>query len=115
MKLLQRLITFACILAAPFTHAAEKPAGNAPADANKSAETASPGYETAKQIKAMPPCKATVEEHHSCYSIFRTADGKKFSIGSPAATQDVVQFLQTLKNGQTYKFPSVFLDYQKKK
>jgi hypothetical protein len=40
MKLLQRFTTLACILVAPFTHAAEKPAGNAPADAMKSAETA---------------------------------------------------------------------------
>ena len=63
--------------------------------------TEMPGYETAGQIKAMPPCKAAVEEHHSCYSIFTTSDGKKFSIGSPAATREVVQFLQSLKTGQT--------------
>src|SRR6266498_1897347 len=91
MKLHPPLTTLACVVAATFTHAAE----------------------TAEQIKAMPPCKATVAEHHGCYSVFRTADGKKFSIGSPAATQDVVQFLQTLKNGRSYEFPSVFLDYQK--
>ena len=115
MKPLQRLVALACILAAPFTHAAEKPAGPAPADAKKSVEIVPPSYETVQQIKAMPPCKATVEEHHSCYSIFRTDDGKQFSIGSPAAKREVVQFLQTLKDGQTYKFPSVFLDYQKNK
>ena len=79
----------------------------------KSSDTVIPNYETAEQIKAMSPCKATVEEHHPCYSIFRTADGKKFSIGSPAATQHVVQFLGTLKEGHGYKFPGVFLDYQK--
>ena len=79
----------------------------------KSADTAMPDYETAEQIKAMSPCKATVEEHHPCYSIFRTADGKKFSIGSPAASQHVVQFLGTLKQGHAYRFPGVFLDYQK--
>ena len=64
-------------------------------------------------IKAISPCKATVAEHHACYSIFRTADGKRFSIGSPAATPEVVQFLGTLKEGHAYKFPGVFLDYQK--
>jgi hypothetical protein len=81
----------------------------------KSADTAMPDYETAEQIKAMSPCKATVEERHPCYSIFRTAGGKTFSIGSPAATQEVVQFLGTLKEGQRYKFPGVFLDYQNSK
>jgi hypothetical protein len=79
----------------------------------KSAETAMPDYETAEQIKTMSPCKATVEERHPCYSIFRTADGKKFSIGSPSATQEVVQFLGTLKEGHAYEFSGVFLDYQK--
>ena len=79
----------------------------------KSADTVMPDYETAEQIKAMSPCKATVEERQPCYSIFRTADGKKFSIGSPAATREVVQFLGTLKEGQVYKFPGTFLDYQK--
>ena len=115
MKPLQRFIAFACILAAPVTHAAEKPAGNAPVDAKKSAEIVRPGYRTAQEIKAMSPCKATVEEHRSCYSILRTDDGKQFSIGSPTANLEVVQFLRTLKNGQTYEFPSVFIDYQKNK
>src|SRR5262245_22828303 len=95
--------------------AGEKPADNATSAAKKSTGTVIASYETAEQIKAMLPCKATVEEHHSCYSIFRSADGKQFSIGSPAATQEVVQFLETLKEGQNYKFPSTFLDYQKKK
>jgi hypothetical protein len=78
----------------------------------KSIATATPSYETAHQIKAISPCEATVEERHPCYSIFRTADGKKFSIGSPAATQEVVQFLGTLKEGHAYTFPGVLLDYQ---
>jgi len=113
MKLLPRLISLACVLAALVAHAGEKPAGPATADAQKSAETAIPSSETAAQIKAMPACKATVEEHHACYSIFRTADGKIFSIGSPAATHEVVKFLEALRNGQSYEFPGVFLDYQK--
>jgi hypothetical protein len=79
----------------------------------KSADTVMPDYETAEQIKAMSPCKATVEERQPCCLIFRTADGKKFSIGSPAATPEVVQFLGTLKEGNAYKFPGIFLDYQK--
>ena len=85
----------------------------ASSDVKKSAETFT-GFETPKQISAMPPCKATLEQQQPCSSIFRTADGRKFNIGSPAATPEVVQFLQTLKQGQTYEFPGVFLNYQKK-
>jgi hypothetical protein len=79
----------------------------------KSAETAMPDYETAEQVKTMSPCEATVEERHPCYSIFRTTDGQRFSIGSPAATQEVVRFLGTLQEGHAYKFPGAFLNYQK--
>ena len=114
MKLLQRLIILACILAAPVTNAGEKPANNAASDAKKSAETESPGYETAEQIKAMPPCKAMIVENGVCVFTFRTSDGKKFYIGSPFAAREVQQFLETLKEGRTYKFPDAFLDHQKK-
>jgi hypothetical protein len=71
-------------------------------------------FETGEQIRAMPACKATVEEQQPCCSLFRTADSRKFYIGSPAAGREVVQFLQTLKEGQIYEFPGVFLHYQKK-
>src|SRR3954470_2042284 len=112
MKTPPPLMTLAWLCAAPFAGAAEINSRHAPADAQNPAETTMPSAETAAQIEAMPACKATVEEHAPCYAVFRTADGKKFSIGSPAATQDVVQFLQTLKDGATYEFPRVFLEYR---
>jgi len=94
-----------------FASQEEKPAAS---DAKKSAEAAIPDYETADQIKAMPSCKAMLEHDGTCVFTFRTADGKKFWIGSPASKQDVIQFLQSLKVGQTYELPKAFLDYQKR-
>ena len=94
--------------------AAEKSTDKALADAKKSAATAIPIYESTEEIKAMPSCKATIEHTAACSSRFRTADGKKFCIGSPGATREVGYFLRTLKDGKTYKFPNAFLDYQKK-
>jgi hypothetical protein len=84
----------------------------ATSDAKKSAE-AVPIYETAKEIKAMPPCKATVVHTYPCYSLLRATDGKQFCIGSPGATLEVGNFVETLKDGQTYKIPGAFLTYQK--
>jgi hypothetical protein len=115
MKLLHCLTALALVLTAPVTHAEEKSSGKETADGKKAAEIALPGYESAEQITAMLPCKATVEESHGCYSVFTTADGKKFSIGGPGATKEVVRFLQTLKDGESYELPGAFLDYQKKK
>lgn len=68
-------------------------------------------YETEAQIKAMPVCRATVEEQYPCYSVFTTAERAKFFIGSPAAPHEVIHFLKTLKQGQPYDFPAVFLEY----
>jgi hypothetical protein len=85
----------------------------ATSDAKKSTESAAPIYETAKEIQAMPPCKATVVHTYPCYSLLRATDGKKFCIGSPGATPEVGNFVETLKDGQTYKFPAAFLTYQK--
>jgi len=115
MKPLRHLIILASILSASVSIALDKPAADTTTTAPKSAETPMPGVDTARQIRSMPACKATVEEHHSCYSIFRKADGNRFSIGSPAASHEVVKFLETLKTGQTYQFPDVFYKYQQKK
>jgi hypothetical protein len=72
-------------------------------------------YGTAEEIKAMPPCKATVALRAPCYSVFKTADGKWFTIGDPGSEPNVWQFLGTLKDGQSYEFPAAFLDYHKKR
>ena len=76
-------------------------------------ETAAPIYEMAEEIKAMPPCKATVVHRYPCYSLLRATDGKKFCIGSPGATPEVSRFVETLKDGRTYRFPDAFLSYQR--
>lgn len=82
-------------------------------EGRSSADGAIARYEIVDEIETIPVCKATVEEKYPCYSIFRTADGHKFSIGSPGAPNEVIHFLTTLKQGQAYEFPVLFLDYQK--
>src|SRR6266853_6243465 len=111
MKLLQLLNAIACILAAPVTNAGEKPAGKAPTDAKKSAETAIRDYNTAEQLKAMPRCKATVEHIGPAWLSLKTTDGKQFIIGNAESKPEVWQFLKTLQGGDTYEFPGAFLDY----
>ena len=115
MTVLPRLVAIAALFAAQFSHAEDKLTGNTTPDAKKSAETAIPDYETAAQIKAMPPCKAVLEHDGTCVFSFTTTDGKKFWIGSPASKQDVIRFLQSLKVGETYELPKAFLDYQNRK
>jgi len=82
-------------------------AGDKPAN-----QTAVPVYEMAQEIKAMPPCKAKVVHTYPCYSRLRATDGKEFCIGSPGASPEVSRFLETLKDGRTYRFPDAFLAYQ---
>ncbi len=71
-------------------------------------------HDTAEQIKAMPPCRATVERKVVCYAVLRRADGKQFHIGSPGNTAEVHGFVDTLEKGQTCRLPHDFLTYQKK-
>lgn len=82
----------------------------------KIGETMIPRYEKAEEIKAMPPCKATVVwGMGTCSARFKTTDGKEFNIGSPGAGPGVIEFLETVKEGQIYVFPSAFIDYLKTK
>jgi hypothetical protein len=69
-------------------------------------------YDTAEEIQAMPVCEAVVVERGPCYVRLRTAEGIGFLIGSPAAGEDVVQFLYVLKDNRTYKFPETFQKYE---
>lgn len=92
---------------------ADGKAGIPKADTVESADKAIANHETAAQIKAMSPCRATLEERQPCYATFRTADGKRFAIGSPAAPSEVVRFLGMLYEGESYAFPDVFVDYLK--
>jgi hypothetical protein len=96
--------------------ATEKPTVTATTDTKITADTAIPVYyETAEKLMAMPPCKATVEHVGTYWSGLRTVDGTRFCIGSPGATQEVRQFLETLNKGQTYDLPNAFFDYQKRR
>jgi hypothetical protein len=99
-----RLFILACILASSVTNGGEKLPGNATSDVNQSAESVIPGYATAEQTKGMCPCKAIHNEAPG-FSIFKTPGGKRFFIGSPAARQEVVRFLRTLKERETCNFP----------
>jgi hypothetical protein len=71
-----------------------------------------PVYDTVEKLHAMPRCKAVVVERGPCYVQLRTAQGEVFLIGSPAASLDLVQFLNELKETETYKFPETFQKYQ---
>jgi hypothetical protein len=102
MKLRAFLILVACVFAVPFIPAAEKPA-----------DEEDQRHETPAEIKAMSPRKATVLEHHACYSMFRAADGKIFGIGSPAAGSQVVEFLHTLNAGTIVDLPRAFVEFEK--
>ena len=63
----------------------------------------------------MPVCEAVVVERGPCYVHLRTVDGSGFLIGSPAADEDIVQFLYVLKDNRRYKFPETFQKYEKQR
>ncbi len=74
---------------------------------------AAPHYVTAKEIAAMAPCTAMLAARSPCSSHFTTADGKWFGIGDPSSGAQISHFIWSLKDGETNKFPDVFLKYQK--
>src|SRR5437899_6420533 len=70
-------------------------------------------YITSREITVMIPCTATFAKRLSEYSgSFTNADGKRFVLGDPRGEQWVWHFVSALKEGQTYKFPEAFLNYQ---
>ena len=72
-----------------------------------------PHYVTAEEITAMPPCRATLASRTPCSSFFMTAEGKFFGIGDPGSGRQISHFIWSVKDGETNKFPDVFLDFQK--
>ena len=74
---------------------------------------AAPQYVTAKEIAEMAPCAAMLASRTPCSSCFMTADGKWFGIGDPGSGAEVSHFIWSLKDGETNKFPDVFLKYRK--
>lgn len=73
-----------------------------------------PYYDTAEQIKAMQPCKATVDRKLPCHAVFRTADGKRFCIQSCGTKAQVREFVERLEKGHSYALPDSFIAYEKR-
>jgi len=71
-------------------------------------------YDSPTQVLAMSSCRARVDEIAPCYARLRTEDGKVLSIGSPAASPEIVGFVHTLRKGKTYHLPDAFAEYQRK-
>ena len=84
-------------------------------NASQYGKALAPFYDTAEQIQAMPVCEAVVVERGPCYVRLRTADGSGFLIGSPAAGEDMVQFLYVLMDNRMYKFPETFQKYEEQR
>jgi hypothetical protein len=70
-------------------------------------------YITVKEITAMAQCTATFAKRLSEFSgFFTNANGKAFVLGDIRGEQWVWHFVGALKEGQAYKFPETFLNYQ---
>jgi len=72
---------------------------------------AAPNFVTAKEIAAMAPCAATIATRSPCWGRFVTTDGKWFDIGDPGSGAEISQFIWSMKEGVTNRFPDVFLSY----
>jgi hypothetical protein len=112
MRSLQRLPLILCVAAVLGADIRES-TGGVSID-KRPAEKVTASYKTAEEIKAMRPCRATVERRVVCYVVLKSADGQKFHIGSPGNTAEVHGFIDTLEEGRTYSLPSAFIAYQKK-
>ncbi len=70
-------------------------------------------YVTAREITAMAPCTVTFAKRLSEFSgRFTNATGRAFVLGDIRGEQWVWHFVVALKEGQTYKLPETFLNYQ---
>jgi hypothetical protein len=70
-------------------------------------------YITVKEITAMPPCTVTFAKRLSEFSgFFTNASGRAFVLGDIRGEQWVWHFVVALKEGQAYKLPDTFLNYQ---
>ena len=70
-------------------------------------------YITVKEIRAMAPCTVTFAKRLSEFSgFFTNATGKAFVLGDIRGEQWVWHFVVALKEGQAYKLPDAFLNYQ---
>jgi hypothetical protein len=69
-------------------------------------------YDTAEKIRFMHPCTGTVVTRGPCFAYLKTEGGRDFHIGSPGNTAEIARFLETLKEGQSHRFPESFLKFQ---
>jgi hypothetical protein len=76
--------------------------------AKTAAATETRRYETVAQVKAMPPCKVTVESKDSYSATLKTADGKTILFGGERAEQWLWHFVCALKKGETCELPGAF-------
>jgi hypothetical protein len=72
-------------------------------------------YESNIQVLAMPSCTAKMEAFCTCYALFADAEGRKFYIGSPGASEDVEHFIASLKEGESYFLPAAFESFLQEK
>ncbi len=76
------------------------------------------------QLRQMTPFNAKVEsttvqdisklgEGMLAVVWLKTEDGRRSAIGGERSKPGMVQFVQSLKDGETYAFPQVLLDFEK--
>ncbi len=55
-----------------------------------------------------------MEGKAGCYATFKTRDGQRFRIGSPAVELEVARFVASLTKGQSYRLPDTFLEFEQR-
>ncbi|MEI7732112.1 MAG: hypothetical protein WCO56_21235 [Verrucomicrobiota bacterium] len=68
-------------------------------------------YEFNAQVLAMPSCHATMVEPCACYAMFKDDFGRTFYLGSPGASEDVENFIHSLKEGEACYLPTAFMEF----
>jgi hypothetical protein len=86
---------------------AKPPVASASAD-----EKALPRYITSAEVAKMPACSAKFTKTMEYGGEFATAEGKRFVIGDIRGEQWVWHFVNSLREGRTYKLPETFTNYQ---
>jgi hypothetical protein len=111
--LLRRHFLIICAVVTALAHGSDKSAVKQTLEEKTSSEVLGPTYGTAEAIKAMPPVSATFAKRISGFSgSFRDAREKTFVLGDRGGEQAVWHFVNALKEGQTYKLPEAFVNYQ---
>ena len=64
-------------------------------------------------IRSMAPVTATVTHRHIDRAFLKTTDGQKISLGGFGTSPEIINFIASLKENVSYRFPEVFLDHEK--